>query len=282
MHEHSHTNQTRELKLLIILNTIDKRGIIMKLHLPAALILSIFSLSVLADNIIRAPAPVTFKPISHENWVTIDPLYSDWSNSGSPYGCTNWTPDPTSVAIGVTFEQTATDCQQDQTRTRQEREQESTSLIIRNAGAPITENRAVSATSSRESIGTNDEATLSRYFTFVRGSNSGQFGCFGQSACMSIPAESSMQGKSSTYMSFGYGNAINFGLSGYSGNQLKAALLKLRVEMFDAQGNKIYTVTQNAPFSNQYGNYVGNSHSSNDYQKSIDAYKMRVSFELIE
>lgn len=250
--------------------------------IPLAVAVSFFSASVIAENIIRASAPVAYKPI--ENWSPIEPLFSDWANLGAVKNCTNWSPDPSFIAEGTSFAQTATDCQQEQTRTRQEREQESTSLVVRDNGAPTTETRTVSATSTRSAIGTDASAPLSRYFTFIEksGPATGQYGCNYESVCMSNPAESSMNGKSATYMTLGYANAVNFGLAGYSGNQLKAVLTKLRIEMFDANGVKYYTLTQTAPFSNQYGSYVGNTHTAEDYSKSTKAYKMRVSFELSE
>ena len=39
---------------------------------------------------------------------------------------------------------------------------------------------------------------------------------------------------------------------------------------------------QVAPFNNQYGDYVGKTHSHTDYANAGIAYKMRVSFELAE
>ena len=250
--------------------------------IPLAVAVSLFSASVMAENIIRASVPVAYKP--NENWAPIEPTFTDWANLGSPQNCTDWSPLPSFISEGVSFTQTATDCQQEQTRTRQEREQETNNLVIRNNGEPTTETRTVSTTSTRNAIGTDASAPLSRYFTFIEksGPATGQYGCNYESVCMSNPAESSMNGKSATYTTLGYANAVNFGLAGYSGNQLIAVLTKLRIEMFDANGVKYYTLTQTAPFYNQYGSYVGKSHTAEDYSKSTKAYKMRVSFELSE
>lgn len=248
--------------------------------IPLAVAVSLFSPSLMAENIIRVSVPVAYKP--NENWAPIEPTFTDWANLGSPQNCTDWSPLPSFISEGVSFTQTATDCQQEQTRTRQEREQESTSLVVRDNGAPTTETRTVSATSTRSAIGTDATNPLTRYFTFIEGTGTSQYGCNYESSCMSIPAESSMNGKSATYMTLGYSNAVNFGLIGYTGNQLKAVLTKLRIEMFDANGIKYYTLTQTAPFSNQYGSYVGNTHTIEDYEKAAIAHKMRVSFELSE
>lgn len=43
-----------------------------------------------------------------------------WTNIGNKYGCTNWSPAPSTVTIGQSFTQTATDCEQNQTRGRSE------------------------------------------------------------------------------------------------------------------------------------------------------------------
>lgn len=91
-----------------------------------------------------------------ENWQPYESEYSPWINSGSIYNCTNWTPEIFTVNSGQTFDQTATDCQQDQTRQRQEREQEITSLVIRNKGFSIVENQTITTSSIRTSTGTRE------------------------------------------------------------------------------------------------------------------------------
>lgn len=84
-----------------------------------------------------------------ENWVPTSPIYTSWSNSGNVFGCTNWSPIVTDFSAGQSVTQTATDCQQQQTRTRQNREQETTSLAYRNVGAPITETQLISTIGTR-------------------------------------------------------------------------------------------------------------------------------------
>ena len=90
-----------------------------------------------------------------ENWVSIEPLYSEWINDGIPFNCKLWTPEESTVTYGQTFTQTANDCEQEQIRTRQEREQETTNLIIRDVGSPSSENRILtSQLNTRTSVGT--------------------------------------------------------------------------------------------------------------------------------
>ena len=88
------------------------------------------------------------------NWISATPEYSEWFNSGSIYGCSNWSPNVNTISIGQSFTQTATDCEQDQTRNRQNREQETTTLEYRNVGLPIIENQTITTSDTREEIGT--------------------------------------------------------------------------------------------------------------------------------
>lgn len=91
---------------------------------------------------------------SLETWAATTPTYTEWVNSGGIYGCSNWTPDPATVTTGQSFDQTATDCKQNQTRSRQEREQETTTLAIRDLGSPIVENQTITVPSTRTATGT--------------------------------------------------------------------------------------------------------------------------------
>lgn len=88
------------------------------------------------------------------NWIATTPLESEWINVSDPTNCTNWSPELSTVPLGEIFTQTATDCVQNQTRTIQQREQETTTLAIRNVGIPVYENQTISATDTREAEGT--------------------------------------------------------------------------------------------------------------------------------
>lgn len=92
-----------------------------------------------------------------ENWQPAEPLYGEWVNVNDIYGCSNWTPATSTQPIGVIFQQTANDCKQDQTRNRQELEQETTTLVIRNKGTTVTETQTITASSTRPETGTGSE-----------------------------------------------------------------------------------------------------------------------------
>ena len=87
-----------------------------------------------------------------ENWQPAAPLLGEWINNGAIYGCSNWTPDTSTLPIGVIFQQTA-DCKQDQTVTKQEREKETTTLVYRNVGQPTTETKSIPVQLSRQATG---------------------------------------------------------------------------------------------------------------------------------
>ena len=113
-----------------------------------------------------------------ETWVAATPVYTSWVNSGGIYGCSNWSPATSTVTIGQNFTQTATDCEQDQTRTRQNREQETTTLVYRNSGSLVTENQTLSnQTSTRNAVGTKETwvATTPVYTSWVN--SGGIYGC---------------------------------------------------------------------------------------------------------
>lgn len=99
-----------------------------------------------------------------ENWQPVEPLYSEWVDIGNVSGCSNWTPDASTMLKDETFNQTAKDCLQYQTRTRQNREQETTTLAYRNVGEPVTIEQNVTASSSRTATGT-AACSYSRYVT---------------------------------------------------------------------------------------------------------------------
>lgn len=112
-----------------------------------------------------------------EYWVMVAPTYTDWENSGDVYECTNWTPDTASIDLGVSFTQEATDCKQDQTRYRQNRAQETTTLAYRDEGAPILETQALTnQSSSRSNTGTKSSASSGSYFRiYIDSVNSGSY-----------------------------------------------------------------------------------------------------------
>lgn len=95
-------------------------------------------------------------------WNLISPLYSEWVDSGPITGCSNWLPETNKRADGESFIQTADDCSIQQNRTKQNREQEASSLEIRNIGKIITETKLVTTSSSRSNIGTGPDCKYSK------------------------------------------------------------------------------------------------------------------------
>jgi hypothetical protein len=122
-------------------------------------------LQALAQNIIRAQAPVVLGKET-ELWVTASSVYSEWLNNGAVRNCQNWSPDTSAVPIGQLFVQTANDCEQDQVRTVQPREQSTKTQAYRDVGVPTTELRTVNASLQRDAVGTQESwMTASPFFT---------------------------------------------------------------------------------------------------------------------
>lgn len=103
-----------------------------------------------ASYIIKIPLDYN---IQFYKWSGTEPVFSEWTNDGSAYDCSNWSPSPTSIAIGKLFIQTATDCSQDQVRTVQDMEVDEISGSTRSVGEPYTQYRNIGAISTRDAIG---------------------------------------------------------------------------------------------------------------------------------
>lgn len=110
-------------------------------------------------------------------WVDTSTVYGEWLDQGHPYDCISWFPAASTITVGETFTQTATDCSQDQTRTAQDREVETISGIVRDKAEPYTQSRTITVSSTRDSVGTLETwvATTPTYTDWV---NSGEiYGC---------------------------------------------------------------------------------------------------------
>jgi hypothetical protein len=83
-----------------------------------------------------------------ETWMATTPTYTAWTTTNGQYACSNWSPAGSSKTATGSFTQTATDCKTDQTRNRQDREQESTTLAIRDKGAVVAEAQTLTAQSA--------------------------------------------------------------------------------------------------------------------------------------
>lgn len=81
----------------------------------------------------KTPEPI-------ENWQPAESIISNWANNGALYGCVG-TPSESTYLQDDEFTQTFNNCKQDQTRTIQKREQETTTLAYRNIDNPITETK---------------------------------------------------------------------------------------------------------------------------------------------
>lgn len=97
-----------------------------------------------------------------ETWVLIDPrIISDWASVGGIYECINWTPATSTVDYNELFTQTTNECKQDQNRTLQNVEQETTTKETRDVGVQYTEVQTIAANSSQNAYGT--RATITNY-----------------------------------------------------------------------------------------------------------------------
>ncbi|WJM55217.1 hypothetical protein QUC26_08725 [Pseudomonas asiatica] len=108
--------------------------------------------------------------LTSENWQPFSPEYTDWSDSGVT-GCSNWSPLESTVVKGQPFIQTATDCQQIQTRSKQERQIDQVTLTIQNIGSPVDETQTITVSSTRTATGTKSSIEArydesNRAFTF--------------------------------------------------------------------------------------------------------------------
>lgn len=105
---------------------------------------------------VRIPIEATFKDTSV--WEKSTSSYGTWTNSGNPYNCSNWTPAASTIQMGESFEQTATDCSQKQTRTIQEREINKKTQEVRNVGISYSEEKTIGNTISKQTaLGTNNQ-----------------------------------------------------------------------------------------------------------------------------
>ena len=112
-----------------------------------------------------------------ENWKPAEPIYGEWVNANDIYGCSNWTPATSTQPIGVIFQQTADDCKQDQTTTKQDREKETTTLVYRNVGQPTTETKSIPAHSSRQATGTKEDWQPAEAIYSEWANEGGIYGC---------------------------------------------------------------------------------------------------------
>ena len=102
---------------------------------------------------IKNPSVVT-PPVITPKWIPAESVTTEWSNNGPITACSNWAPSADTMIFDEYFTQTATDCQQPQSRTVQEREQNDVTLEYRNVGSPTIENKNITVTDTKQEIGT--------------------------------------------------------------------------------------------------------------------------------
>lgn len=88
-----------------------------------------------------------------DSFVAYPSTYTAWANNGGVYSCTAWSPDPSTVASGTWFTQTAS-CYQNYYRYRQDRQQSQVTGIVINAGGLVTEYTTSIVGVSQGAIGT--------------------------------------------------------------------------------------------------------------------------------
>lgn len=92
--------------------------------------------------------------IKFVKWEDIDSIEGEWQNLADPYDCTNWAPSVDTQDQGVTFNQTATDCKQEQQRQVKRRAQEKISGVIIVKDTIIEKRINTAQSSTRSAVGT--------------------------------------------------------------------------------------------------------------------------------
>lgn len=83
-----------------------------------------------------------------ENWSAIDPTYTNWVDTNALYGCTSWSPDPSSYSSTASFTQSTSTCKTDQEREKQNREEEKYTSEVRDSGSPEKEKQTLPSQSA--------------------------------------------------------------------------------------------------------------------------------------
>jgi hypothetical protein len=97
-----------------------------------------------------------------DSFVAYPSTYTGWVAYGAVYSCTAWTPDPSTVATGTWFTQTAT-CYQNYYRYRQDQQQSIVTGAVTNVGGQVAEYTTSAVGVSQGAIGTKSVGTCSFY-----------------------------------------------------------------------------------------------------------------------
>jgi hypothetical protein len=205
-------------------------------------------------------------------WLAASPVISSWTNVGVPTACSNWTPDPATISGGLTFEQTATDCQQTQESTVQAREQNTISLAYRNVGALQTQNQTLTVSSVRTATGTSAAKTVT--WLLKPGTNATQVGYNSQGGLGSVISYE--PGYNLKFNFFGSGGWIWVSVTGYN-NQRNIPSMK--VELLDSSNNVIRTLSGTTTGLQLY--VMGIKYTADDLAVAKVADKMRLTLQLL-
>jgi hypothetical protein len=188
--------------------------------------------------------------IGLEEWRAISQLTSPWVNVGDPI-CTTWTPAEDTQPSGVEFTQTSENCQQAQSSTTQQREQNSATQEIRAIGEATSSGRFISVKGSRTSIGTYESLKL--VYTIYSGLISGQYGW--------TPSVGSLRTSSTSaanyplkYLTIGTQGVV-FKVSG-AGSGTNSIYKSGLLEIIDKQNNVVYS-SPASDVANKLTTYMG-------------------------
>ncbi|HBO6305045.1 Ig-like domain-containing protein [Pseudomonas nitroreducens] len=122
--------------------------------------------TVTATSTEEGGAGQVFVPFS-DRWAPASAVYTGWQNSSDPYSCSAWSPDPSTVAAGTTFTQSAT-CSQNQIAYQQNREVSLITGQVRNSGAPIPLYQTIQVTITQQATGTKQSQPTCKWTAFTK------------------------------------------------------------------------------------------------------------------
>lgn len=136
----------------------------MKTIRQGALALAILTVPFLCNgaepNIVRVQAPVTY--VTHEQWVSVEALFSEWKNVGDLHECESMSPVASTVSSNYIFTQAYSSCKQKQARTIQPQVINELTGEVKANGSITTEERTLSGLSGTRSVqGINTSGVLS-------------------------------------------------------------------------------------------------------------------------
>lgn len=114
----------------------------------------------MADYSMKVPleaSSINFKTNSTNpipKWIPAGSVVTEWINDGLISACSNWSPLANTMIFDEYFTQNATDCQQPQSRTIQNREQNDVTLEYRDVGSLTIERKTVTVSQTRQEMGT--------------------------------------------------------------------------------------------------------------------------------